>query len=69
MRRLNKVNKNIRTNIKETPAIVEIGSSDVFNYPFLHMTGHGNVIFSPALWVTSYYVSSITILKHVKQTS
>ena len=39
-------NKNIGTNIKKDPATVEVGSSDIFNYPFLHMTGHGNVIFS-----------------------
>lgn len=28
-------------------AVVEVGSSDLFNYPFVHMTGHGNVSFSP----------------------
>ena len=28
------------------PEIVEVGSSDIFNYPFLHMTGHGNIFFS-----------------------
>ncbi len=39
-------NKNIGTNIKQEPATVEVGSSDIFNYPFLHMTGHGNVFFS-----------------------
>jgi len=39
-------NANIGTNIKKEPATVEVGSSDIFNYPFLHMTGHGNVIFS-----------------------
>lgn len=27
-------------------AVVEVGSSDLFNYPFVHMTGHGNVAFS-----------------------
>jgi hypothetical protein len=25
---------------------VEVGSPELFNYPFVHMTGHGNVIFS-----------------------
>lgn len=25
---------------------VEAGSLDIFNYPFVHMTGHGNVVFS-----------------------
>ena len=41
-------NKNIGTNIKKEPATVEVGSSDIFNYPFIHMTGHGNVVFSIA---------------------
>ena len=39
-------NKNLGTNIKKEPATVEVGSNDIYNYPFLHMTGHGNVIFS-----------------------
>ena len=25
---------------------MEVGSTDLFNYPFVHMTGHGNVVFS-----------------------
>jgi len=39
-------NKNIGTDIATEPATVEVGSSEIFNYPFLHMTGHGNVVFS-----------------------
>jgi len=39
-------NENIGTNIKKEPATVEVGSGDIFNYPFLHMTGHGNVVFN-----------------------
>ena len=39
-------NENIGTNIKKEPATVEVGSSAIFNYPFLHMTGHGNVVFN-----------------------
>ena len=39
-------NKNIGTNIKKSPEIVEVGSSDIFNYPFVHMTGHGNIFFN-----------------------
>ena len=39
-------NKNISTNIKNEIATVEVGSLDIFNFPFLHMTGHGNVVFS-----------------------
>lgn len=27
---------------------VEVGSPALFNYPFVHMTGHGNVVFSPS---------------------
>lgn len=32
-------------NIDKEPAEVEVGSKDLFNYPFVHMTGHGNVVF------------------------
>jgi hypothetical protein len=40
-------NTNIGTDINPDPATVEIGSPDIFNYPFIHMTGHGNVVFTP----------------------
>jgi hypothetical protein len=40
------VNRELKMNIaKETP-YVEVGSTELFNYPFVHMTGHGNVVFS-----------------------
>tara|TARA_B100000609_G_scaffold149791_1_gene121243 strand:- start:2 stop:625 length:624 start_codon:yes stop_codon:yes gene_type:complete len=39
-------NQNLKTNIKQEVEIVEVGSVDLFNYPFIHMTGHGNVVFS-----------------------
>jgi hypothetical protein len=39
-------NANMGTNISADIPTVEPGSSDIFNYPFVHMTGHGNVIFS-----------------------
>lgn len=39
-------NQNIGTNINEEYATVEPGSPDIFNYPFVYMTGHGNVVFS-----------------------
>lgn len=39
-------NKNLGTNFDNEEAIVEVGSSDIFRYPFLYMTGHGNVVFS-----------------------
>lgn len=40
------VNENLKTNINPIPATVEAGNYDIFNYPLVHMTGHGNVIFS-----------------------
>ena len=39
-------NENIATKIKETPETVEVGNIAIFQYPFIHMTGHGNVVFS-----------------------
>ena len=39
-------NQNLKTNINPEPSTVDIGSQDIFNYPFLHLTGHGNVVFS-----------------------
>lgn len=39
-------NERMGTNIDPGPATVEAGSPEIFNYPFVHMTGHGNVIFS-----------------------
>ena len=39
-------NANLGTKINAEPATVEVGSPDIFNYPFLHMTGHGNVVFN-----------------------
>lgn len=43
---INFCNENIKTKISSQPQTVETGSSDIFQYPFLHMTGHGNVFFS-----------------------
>jgi len=39
-------NKNLKTNFDADEAIVEAGSVEIFNYPFVYMTGHGNVQFS-----------------------
>jgi hypothetical protein len=41
-------NKNLGTSIYKDEAIVEVGSQELFSYPFVHMTGHGNVLFSDA---------------------
>lgn len=40
-------NQNLNTNISTDIPTVEVGSIELFNYPMVHMTGHGNVIFSP----------------------
>jgi hypothetical protein len=39
-------NANINTQLNVKPATVEPGSTALFSYPFVHMTGHGNVVFS-----------------------
>lgn len=39
-------NENLGTNINPDQAIVDAGSPEIFNYPFVHMTGHGNIVFS-----------------------
>jgi hypothetical protein len=41
-------NKYLKTNIDPDYAVVDVGSVELFNYPFIHMTGHGNVVFSQA---------------------
>lgn len=41
-------NDNLKTTINPEQAIVEVGSNDLFNYPFIHITGHGNIIFTDA---------------------
>jgi len=39
-------NETINTKINTKPQTVETGSSDIFQFPMLHMTGHGNVFFN-----------------------
>lgn len=39
-------NEQLGTDFDPDYATVEAGSVEIFSYPFLHMTGHGNVIFS-----------------------
>jgi hypothetical protein len=39
-------NDNIDTNINKNIQTAEAGSIDIFQFPLLHMTGHGNVFFS-----------------------
>lgn len=40
-------NDNLHTNLAKEPATVEPGSRDIFNYPLVHLTGHGNILFTP----------------------
>jgi len=39
-------NRNLNMNIAPEEDIVEVGSADIFLYPYIYMTGHGNVLFS-----------------------
>ncbi len=39
-------NTNLGTNISGEIATVEAGNPEIMNFPFVHMTGHGNVVFS-----------------------
>ncbi|MEY3417336.1 MAG: hypothetical protein RL711_1105 [Bacteroidota bacterium] len=41
-------NKNLKTNIAPDEEVVEPNSAALSLYPFVHMTGHGNVVFSDA---------------------
>jgi len=39
-------NQNINTKIGDKPKTVKPESLDIFQYPYIHMTGHGNVFFT-----------------------
>lgn len=41
-------NAELNARFDEEVPYVEVGSPTLFNYPFVHMTGHGNVVFSPS---------------------
>ena len=41
-------NSALGTELNTDYATVEVGSADLFNYPFVHLTGHGNIVFSSA---------------------
>ena len=45
---VNFCNANIKTKISNKIPTVQVGSSSLFDYPFVHMTGHGNVEFNEA---------------------
>jgi len=37
---------NLNMNINPVYELVDVASSELYQYPFVHMTGHGNVVFS-----------------------
>lgn len=39
-------NQELKMNIHKEVDEVNVGDPELFNYPFVHMTGHGNVVFS-----------------------
>jgi hypothetical protein len=39
-------NRQLDLNLAPEEEIVEVGSAELFNYPFIHLTGHGNIVFS-----------------------
>lgn len=39
-------NQQIGTRMALKPATVDLSSPDIFSYPFMHATGHGNVVFN-----------------------
>lgn len=41
-------NRELKTNFPSEEDIVEVGSPDLFRYPWIYMTGHGEVTFSDA---------------------
>jgi Domain of unknown function (DUF4159) len=41
-------NQNLNTNFEATEARIEVGSAEIFNYPFFHVTGHGRIMFNDA---------------------
>lgn len=40
-------NKELNLALEGEEDAVEVGSAELFNYPYVYMTGHGNVVFSP----------------------
>jgi hypothetical protein len=39
-------NTNIKTKIASKPVTVEPSNPNIFDYPYIHATGHGNIVFS-----------------------
>lgn len=43
---INFCNQELSTKLSKDYATVDVGSSELFFYPFVHLTGHGNIVFS-----------------------
>ncbi len=43
---INYCNQHLNTSIMTEEAIIEVGSKFIFNYPYVYITGHGNIVFS-----------------------
>ncbi|MBP6429148.1 MAG: DUF4159 domain-containing protein, partial [Bacteroidales bacterium] len=43
---INFCNQELGTSLSSDYATIDVGSSEIFLYPFCHLTGHGNVVFS-----------------------
>jgi hypothetical protein len=43
---INFCNRQLSLNLASEEDVVEVGSSELFNYPFVHLTGHGNIVLS-----------------------
>lgn len=39
-------NAEMRTMVNPQDEVVEVGSSEIYSYPYVYMTGHGNVLFT-----------------------
>lgn len=52
-------NKNLNMSLAPEEEIVSVGSSDIFLYPYVYLTGHGNIVFSEeeAQNLRSYLIS------------
>lgn len=52
-------NQQLGTTLFQEEDIIEAGSADLFNYPFIHLTGHGNIVLSDqeARNLRSYLIS------------
>lgn len=40
-------NKTIGTKINKKPATISLSSPELLSFPYIHLTGHGNVVFTP----------------------